>query len=259
MKHTILLLLILAGLTHANTITVVTQENCPYICKKDKKNKGFLIDIVTHLFNRAGYKLEYTIASSHEQSVEDVRVHKFDAIIGTTPPETPGFIFPKLPLAYSYDVMIVPKYSKWKYRSPSSLDELTLGLEEGRDYNDAINKHIEKNKDDSSKVQLISGKNVLKHNLRKLRFEKVSATIGDRVMLRHFYFQKRKPFVFKVAHTYQTETVYIAFSPQNYKSKQYAEILYKWQQKLKGTQEIKEILQKYGLSEAYIRPQKKID
>lgn len=259
MKHTILLFLFLIGSAHAYTITVVTQEKCPYVCSSDEKNKGFLIDIVTHLFNRAGYDVEYTTSSSHEQAVEDVRVHKFDAIIGTTPPETPGFIFPKLPLAYSYDVMIVPKYSKWKYTSQSSLDDLLLGLEEGREYNDTINKHIEKNKDDSSKVQLISGKNILKHNLRKLRFEKVSATVSDRVMLRYFYFKKKKPFAFKVAHTYQTETIYIAFSPQNYKSKQYAEILYKWQQKLKGTQEIKEILQKYGLTEAYIRPLRKTD
>lgn len=254
MKLIISLLLVLTVYAHANTITIVAQGNCPYICQNDPDKKGFLIDMVTYIFGKAGYTVNFTASSSQEQAIEDVRIHKVDAIIGISPQEAPGLIFPKSPLVYSYDVMVVPSYSKWKYTSTSSLDDLVLGLEEGRIYKDEINKHIEKNKGNENKVQLTSGSYALKNNLLKLRFEKVSAIIEDRSVLRNFYFEKKKPFAFKVAHTYQTKSIYIAFSPKDYKSKQYAEILYQWQQKLEETPEMKEILKNYGLTQAYIKP-----
>lgn len=254
MKLLLSLFILLSGLSYASTVTVVASERCPYTCATTPDEKGFLVDIATYIFNQAGYDVDYTVSDSHDKAIEDVRMHKYDAIIGTDPKEAPDFIFPKVPLAYSYDVLIVPKYSKWKYTTPSSLDSLLLGLEDGRLYNDAINRHIEINRNDPEKIDLINGSYILKHNLKKLRFEKISATVEDRAVLRHFYFEKKKPFAFKVAHTYHTKSIYIAFSPKNYKSKQYAEIFYKWYQTIKGTQELKNILQKYGLTEAYIRP-----
>ncbi len=253
MKYIFLLFLLSLVHLQASTLTVTAVQRCPYTCENNSDEQGFLVDIVRHIFKQEGYDLEYTLTPSKQQAIEDVRNHKFDALIGVDRKEATGFIFAKSPLAYSYDVILVPKASKWKYRSESSLNGLILGAVEERSYTKEIDQYIDLHKDNPKKVQLLSGEYALKHNLNKLRFDKITGLIGDRSELRYFYFKQKKPLKFKAAYTYQKQPIQIAFSPTNYKSKKYASIFYKGLQKLKGTPEMKKILDAYGLSETYIQ------
>lgn len=256
MKHIFLLCILFSMLLKAATITLVSIENCPYYCADTAEDKGFIVDIATHVFTKYGYKVKYVTVESNDEAVQGVREKRYDAILGASSKETPDLIFTKTPLAYSYDVILVPKYSKWRYSSPASLNTLTLGVVKDRVYDDPINEHIAKYKDDPTKVQMTEGRYAMKHNLKKLRYEKVTALIDNQHSLQYFYAQKKKLFPFKVAKKLSPTAIKIAFSPKDYKAGKYAKMFGRGLRKLKGTKEMGLIVKKYGLIEKNIQAPK---
>lgn len=256
MKHILLLCILFSMLLKAATITLVAKEDCPYYCTDTAKEKGFVVDIATHVFSKLGYKVKYETVESHKEAVQGILEKKYDAVLGASPKETPDLIFAKSILAYSYDVILVPKRSKWKYDSPVSLNTLTLAVVQDRVYDDIINEHIDKYKEDPTKVQMTEGNYAMKHNLKKLRYEKVNALIDNQHSLQYFYAQKKKLFPFKVAKKLTPTAVRIAFSPKDYKAPEYARKFSRELRKLKGTKEMNLILKRYGLIEKNIQSPK---
>jgi len=256
MRFGLLFLFLFSSFLKADTITITADEWCPYNCSQDAKDRGFLVDIFTYIFEKAGHQVEYTVATSYEQAIKDVREHKIDAIIGSTHEETPDFIFPAIPLAYSYDVIITKKSSTWRYTSEKSLNQVCLGVIKNYAYDEGITEHINKNQHNSKKVQMVSGNNALAYNLRKLRYKKITALIDDQLLIRYHYAQRKEPFPFKIAHKLETYPLYISFSPKDYKSKAHAQLLSKGIKELQGSEVLTKILKKYGLSEEDIlKPQ----
>ncbi len=252
-----LFLLLIAAFLNAATITLVAERNCPYSCVDSGKDKGFVIDIASYVFSQMGYKVEYKNIESKEKALEGLRSKEYDALIGISPKEAPDLIFSRYALAYSHDVIVVPKYSKWKYTSPASLDVLTLGVIDGYDYDDVINDHVLKHKDDKRKVQVVGGKYASKDNLKKLRYDKITALIDNQHRLQYFYAKKKKLFPFKVAKKLNYSEIRIAFSPKDYKAKQRARSFSHELNKLQGSPQMQSILKRYGLIERNILPPQK--
>lgn len=254
MKQLFLFFSLLPTLLNAVTITIAAVENCPYNCEENAQDKGFVIDIATHVFSQMDDSVEYITVDSKEKAIEGVRSKKYDALIGITPKEAPDLIFARYPISYAYDVILVPKYSKWKYKSSASLDDLILGVIQDHDYDDVIKDHISKYKDDRSKVQIVGGKYASKDNLKKLRYEKITALVDNQHSLQYFYAKKKKLFPYKVAKKLSYSKINIAFSPKDYKAQKRARTFSRELLKLRGTQEMKSILKKYGLIERNILP-----
>jgi len=249
-----LLLILLTALLNAATITVVAEKNCPYACADNAKQKGFVIDIVSHIFSQMDYKVEYITADSKEKAIAGLRTKKYDALIGVTSKEAPDLIFARFPLAYTYDTIVVPKHSKWKYKAPQSLNLLTLGVIKGRKYDALINRHIATYKDDNRKVQFAEGKYAGKENLKKLRYEKITALVDNQHKLQYFYHTRKKLFPFKVAKKLGYTPIKIAFSPKDYKAQRRARAFSHEFKKLRGSQQMRMILKQYGLIEQNILP-----
>jgi len=252
MKNIFLFLFLLTSLIKAETITITSDEWCPYNCENKGNKQGFFVDIFTYVFQQYGYKVKYVISDSFTKAIKDVRQNKYDALISTNPEETPDFIFPKLPMTYSYDVILIPKDSSWICESETSLNELTLGVVQGYVYTDPIQRYVENNINDSKKIQMISGNHSMKYNLKKLKHQKITAMIDNYHLIQYHYASKQEPFPFKVAKKMEPYPLYIAFSPKNYKSEKYVEMFDRGYKKLLHTKKMKEILQKYGLSEISI-------
>lgn len=253
MKYLVFIFVIFISLNQASTVSIAAVPECPYYCASDSEDKGFIVDAITHVFNKAGYEVSYTSVDSHDKVIEGLNNGKFDLVIGVDDAHN-NLIFSKQPLAYKHNVIVVPNNSKWKYDSQDSLFKLKLAVIKELDYSTELTEHIRKYKYDDSKIQVESGKFARKRNLNKLRFEKVNALIDDRVSLRYFYFKNKKPFAFKIAYTSPSKPIYTAFSKKNYRSTKYAETLRSGMKNLKKSKKMKEILRKYGLSEAYIAP-----
>jgi len=252
MKYLFTLVFLFSGL-NASSITIVSVSNCPYTCDSDAKYKGFVVDMISYVFKKSGYDVVY-VNAPQEDALKGIKEGKFDVMIGAVPQKDRGLIYMKKPLGYTYNVIAMPKYSKWKYDSVQSLKKLRLATIKKLLYDEEITGYIRYNKYDPAKVQINSGHLARKQNLKKLRFEKVDAIIDDRAALRYFYFKTKKPFAFKIAHTSKSNPIEVAFSPKSYRSGKYKELLYRGLRKLEGSEKLKEIMKAYGLSEAYIRP-----
>jgi len=249
MKQLFLFFILLTTCMKADVVTITADEWCPYNCNKEDVNKGFLVDIFTHIFKKAGHEVEYSISSSYEKAIKDVRKNKIDALIGTYQEEVPDFVFPKSAIAYSYDIMLINEDSTWTYQSEDSLNELCIGVVKDYEYEEPIKSHISKYKNNSNKIHMISGNNSLDYNLKKLRYHKITALVDDQLLIQYYQAKTKKAFHFKVAKRFDDYPLYIAFSPNNYKSKEYATVLNRGLRKLKGSPELAKILAKYGLIE----------
>jgi len=254
MKIFFLLFIVFFSSTYASVIKLIAVNNCPYSCSEDEKDQGFAVDLIREVFKRNGYEISYQSFESHELALENIKEGSSDIMIDVDPVKNRDLIFMKTPLGYQHNVIVTPTYSKWKYTSPESLASLKLAAIEEETYTNEIAKYIEKNRADDSKLIITSGHLARKHNLKSLRFEKITALIDDRIALRYFYFKKHKPFAFKVAYTAPSKAIYIAFSAKSYRSNKYTEILHRGLKRLENSKRAKEIFKKYGLSEAYIRP-----
>jgi len=256
MKKIYLFLFLFTAFIKADTITITSDAWCPYNCDEKSEKQGFLVDIFTYIFKQYGYEVEYVVSSSYAKAIKDVRSNKYDALIATTHDETPDFLFPKLPIAYSYDVILIAKDSEWKYTSEESLNELTLGLIKGYIYDEPIQRHISLNRNNPKKIQIISGNHALEYNLKKLQYKKITATIDDQLLIKYNYTSKQDVMPFKIAERMETYPLYIAFSPKNYKSQRYVEMFNRGFKRLLHTKQMEKILQKYNLTEENIlKPQ----
>jgi len=252
MKHLFLLLFLIVS-AYAKVISVAYLPQCPYTCDTKSNEKGFVLDMLTEAFKKAGYDLEFIQLESNKQGLAELKEGKFDLLVYLGPGKPEGFVYMKKPLGYTSNVMAVQKYSKWRYDSPSSLKKIRLATRSELVYgDDELYNYVKKYKYDPKRVEMRSGHLAQKQNLKRLRFEKVDALIDDRIALRYFYFKSKKPFGFKIAHTSPSNPIEIAFSPKSYRSKKYAELLYKNLKKLRKSPSLKKILKNYGLSETYI-------
>lgn len=254
MKLFLLIYLVFSPFIHANTIRLIAVQDCPYTCESKASNKGFVVDIIEYVYNNSGYDFLYQNSATYEEALKKVRSGEYDLMVGVSNYAKKDLIFMKQPLGYKHNVIAVQKYSKWAYTSSTSLNQLRLAAIKELSYSNEIKKYLDQNQQDTSKLILRSGKLARKHNLKALRFDKVTAIIDDRVALRYFIFKKKKPFAFKIAFTSVSEKIGIAFGTKSYRSQKYVNILYNGLKKMKGSQKLQDIMRKYGLSEAYIRP-----
>ncbi len=248
----IFIVLISTNTIKADSITITADEWCPYNCSSTDENKGFMIDLFTLVFNKAGHTVEYLISKSYEKAIINVRNNQYNAIVGVTKEEVPDFIIPETPLAYSHDVIIIAKNSTWEYISEKSLEKVILGGVKNYEYDLPIQRYIDQNKHKKELIQIVSGNRSLEYNLKKLRYQYITALIDNQLAIKYHYAQKNEPFPFKIAKTLEIYSLYIAFSPKNPKSKAYAQILSHGINELRGTKEMAGILKKYGLTEDII-------
>lgn len=257
MKHLLLSLIMSFSLLNGATLTLVAKEQCPYYCSEQGDEKGFVVDIATRIFEQLGYKVRYKTVTSEESALKGLDEKEFDAFLSDSHPMGSTLIFAKTPIAYRYDVILLPKYSKWQLQDPDSLSQLRIGLCEERSYSPLIEQHLKKYRHDKEKVNMSSGKFSLKDALKKLKYSKVDAIIGNQHQMQYFYHQKRKDFPFKVAQKLESTPINILFSERNYKAKKHAQQFNRAFKKLQGTPDMDLLLKKYGLLEQHIqRPEK---
>jgi len=247
-KYLLLLFFLVLSLK-AETISIIADEWCPYNCSQKGLNKGYMIDIATEVFNNKGYKVKYISNISWKEAIQKTQEGKYDAIVGAYKSDAPSFIYPKNSLGVSYNVFFTKTSSQWKYTDIHSLDSIKFGAITGYSYGEEIDKYIEKYKNDSSRVQLISGNRAIYHNAKKLLYNTIDALIEDPYVIKYYFKLQDKQFPFKTVSTPFSEKIYIAFSPTNPKSKEYAKILSDGVQELRENGKLKEILAKYDIDD----------
>lgn len=228
------------------TISLRADYWFPFNGRPDDKQPGFVVELAREIFREAGYSINYDILP-WSRAISSVRAAKFDALVGAFKSDVPDFIFPDNEQGLSKTIFMVKKDSKWRYDGLSSLAQIRLGAVQDYGYGTALDNYIQSNKYNANLVDLISGQEVIKRNLNRLKMGRIDAIIDVEAVLKHTIKAEGWSEYFIKAGIASEDKVYIAFSPNNPKSKMYAKILSEGMLKLRHSGRYKTILEQYEI------------
>jgi polar amino acid transport system substrate-binding protein len=235
----------------ADTITIVADEWCPYNCVPGTSKPGYLIEIAETIFKKAGHRVDYK-TMNWSRSIETTRKGKYTAIASAAKGDAPDFIFPEKEQGFSKYAFFVKKGNPWKYSGVDSLKKVKLGLIQDYDYGEEVNGYLEKNKD-TSLAQYATGDDALERNINKAKLGRIDVILEDEAvfLLKASEMGKTELFINAGYDTGPVEenVIFVAFSPSNPKSKEYAKILSDGMDELRKSGTLKTILSKYGLKD----------
>lgn len=240
------LAVLLAAPARADVITLRADEWCPYNCAEGSDMPGYGIEVATEIFAKAGHTLEYG-NMAWARALEECRKGTVMAVIGAAKKEVPDFVFPEETIAVADNSFVVKKGSPWRYEGPQSLEGIKLGVIRGYSYDGEVGDYVETNRRNPRRIDVVGGEGALDMNLKKLNAGRVAATVDAGPVLaykmKQLGFTDRMQFVGSV----DPSLTYIAFSPANPKSREYADILDKGLAEMRASGRLKQILDRYGV------------
>ena len=256
-KHLIILsILILMPLpAFSDTIFLKSDIWCPYNCASDSKLPGYTIEIAKKIFEKAGHNLKYEV-TPWSRSVKLVKEGHITAIVGVTRNEAPDLIFPDQEFGISVIHFFKRKGFPWKFSGIGSLETVSVGIMADYEYGDGLDAYFEKNRK-TPKVQMIRAEQPLVLNIRKLLKGRIDVIPEDKSVF--IETAKAMGVLGKIEYAgidpinskegLDEARLYMAFSPKNPKSKEYAKLISIGIERMRLSGELGKILAKYGLTD----------
>ena len=228
---------------------------CPYNCALGNKLPGYTIEIAKRIFEKAGHKLKYEIAP-WSRALKLVKEDDITAIVGVTKNEAPELIFPEQEFGISDIHFFKRKGFDWIFAGTESLKNVRVGIMDDYEYGTELDEYFEKNRN-TKMVQIIKAKEPLVLNIRKLLRDRIDVIPEDKAVFIHTansmgVWDKIEdagidPIISKEG--LDESKLYIAFSPKNPKSKEYAKLITNGIEQMRLSGELSEILAKYRLTD----------
>ncbi len=238
-------------------LTIVADEWCPYNCGENDEKPGYMVEIVRAAFKKANIDVVYKVMPWSE-AIERTRAGEFDALFGSSHGDAPDFIFPDILQGISLSQFWVQKNSPWSYDGTASLNGLRLGIVQSFFYGVVMDSYLKK-PESERKVTLFasSGKDATKQNIEALLNGKLDVILEDRNVIQYYFASRNLPMPLKYAgnaidmdHINDT-FVYVAFGPNKPKARHYSDVLARGLKEMRRNGELKEILNRYSVSETY--------
>lgn len=232
--------------TYAETIKVAADPWCPITCDANSEKPGVLIEVAKKIFEAEGYEFIYE-SIAWAKAVDDTRENKFNAVAGALQTDAPDFIFPESSVIMQKSCFFT-KNRKSKYQSDLKfLEGQTLGIVKDYTYGNPLDDYV---KTHEKSVDAVFGTNTTQNLFLKLISNKIQVFVEDKSVADYFLFSEKNiegTNEIINAGCLKPEPLYIAFSPKNPKSKEYADIFSKGVTKLAEKKELQKIFSKYGL------------
>ena len=248
MKKLVLLMCLIVVIVpiFADKLTVVSDYWIPYNGDPKAEKPGYGIEILVKIFEDAGHTVVYKILPWN-RAILTTRNGDYNAIIGAIIDDAPDFVYPEEEFGISDDCYFVTNESTWEYKGVESFNGLEVGLIKDYSYGTEIDKYF---KDNPARGQYVYGDDPLEQNIDKLITGRINVLIEDANVLLAKANKMGVADKIKEAKSIKStddSRIFVAFSPSNPKSKEYAKIYTEGIKKLKASGELDKILKKYGL------------
>ncbi len=234
----------------ADVITIRADEWFPYNGHPKADLPGYGIEITREIFEKKGHSIEYRTIN-WARAVKMTMAGQYNGVIGAATGDIPQAIFPEEPIGNSLNVYFVKKDSKWKYEGFDSLKTVSLGIIKGYSYGEAIDTYIQ-TVSDPIQVQVVTGDTPLNLNIKKLLAGRIDVIVEDQNVFQAKVIEMKVADQIRLAgigNYDKLHNLYVAFSPKDPKSEEYARIFDKGIRKLRTSGRLQEILDKYGLQD----------
>lgn len=232
----------------ADTISIRADIWCPYNCEPGSKKPGFGIEIAKAIFEKAGHTVDYQVLT-WTRAIAETRADSHTAIIGANEKEVPDFVYPKEGIGYYQTAYASLNERPFEYGGPASLEDRLLGVIQSYSYDDELDAYIKANKSNAARIDMTAGDDALVKNLSKLMAGRVDVVADGAYVLLFKANEMQISDKIHMSRANRQELVYIAFSPKNPKSKDYAALYDKGLAELRASGELNKILARYGLKD----------
>lgn len=235
----------LQGVAKAESLSLLSDDYCPYICNPHSAKPGYMVEILKHIFEKQGIQVQVNL-TIWSRAIKEVRNNKHQGLMAVSKVEAPDFIYPEKPLGSQRYAYFAPKSSKWVYNGLGSFTGARIGVVNGYWYGEYVDRFI-KNRHKS--FIPFSGERPLDQMLAS---KELDAFIEDPVVLNYALQVKGLPknSVKNVGWvSAESLSLYVAFSPTGKKSKAYAHILSKGLDEIRRNGELRRILNRYNLDD----------
>lgn len=254
MKWTIALLTVLffSGLANAETILVSYDEWCPYACLDEQSqaphpdSPGYFATVLEAVYGPLGHEVEFVIRP-WERALEETRRGSLDAVLAPSRSEAPELVFPEEEIGMLGWCFYTRSNDPWNYTGVSSLRERTLGVLSGNNFGEEVTAYVEEHKTAPERVQEITGLDFLEQNLRKLLAGRIDTLLDEPATTDYLLFSRDLGGMVRKAGCLDSQKMYIAFSPENPRSQEYAQAFSEAMRQLHSDGRLEDILATYGL------------
>jgi len=173
------LLILFLGLrspVQADTIEVRADHWMPYNGDPADERPGYVVELLRAAFPND--TIHYTTCP-WAQACAELAEGKIDAIIGASPSDAPGAIFPELTTGAMRNVFYIKQGTAWRFNGVESLKSIRLAAAKGYAYDDGgpLDTYIKQSA--APAVQFGSGDDPVETNIGKLRKGEVDVVIED--------------------------------------------------------------------------------
>jgi len=243
----LIVIFLLATTTMAADVVLVADPWPPFNMEVGSEQEGYIVDVARMVFEAAGHHVVYKNVP-WKRAISGTRSGKYTGAIGASKTDGEGLVFPDEELARNVLAFYVLKDNPWKFEGQSSIEAVAIGVIGGYDYRDWLNEYVETHSGNDPRVQVVTGSDPLKQNLKKLFYKRIDVVVDTETAIRYKaremgVLDKIKPAGYGKEPAY----IYIAFSPNRPESPMLARQLSDGIRELRNNGQLKEILDSYGL------------
>ncbi len=256
-KHFIILFIsvLIPSTAVSDTILLKSDLWCPYNCAPGSDRPGYAIEIARTIFEKAGHQLTYEIAP-WSRALKLAQKGQIAAVVGVSREEAPELVFPEQEFGISVISFFVRKGYAWHFTGVKSLETENVGIMADDAYGTALDAYFKKNRN-TDRVQEIRAAEPLLLNIRKLLRGRIDVILEDKAVFietaRSMGVLEKTEYAgidpIRSEEDLEESKLYMAFSPKNPKSKEYAKILSNGIEEMRLRGELDAILAEYGLTD----------
>ena len=238
-------LLLLPNFVRSETINMAAIDWCPQLCS-DNKKPGYIKDIVYTIFAESPYQLKIDIFP-WSRAIKYVRSGKYQVLLSPAKAEAPDLIYPKNEVGLQRMCFFTWSDSTWQYQGNSSLKNLEIGMAVDTSIG-KLNTYFINNK---NQFQLMPyNDSYLNNSLKKLKARRIDTFIFTLNSTLYHLNTNDLQNVYSPAGCVSSEKIYMAFTPNLRQKEMVTSAINYFDEKmkqLKGSQQLKQIMSKYGL------------
>jgi polar amino acid transport system substrate-binding protein len=247
----IMMMINVGSSVYADQLSFVLDPYCPFTCVDLQSNKlddppGFIVDIVRRVFEARAHTVRIEVLP-WKRALYRVNRGDYTGILGTTRYDSPDLIFPEQESGVIRGCVYVRADDPWQYTGSDSLAGRNIGGVQGVFYGQ-FQGYIDQH-DGTDVVQLLAGTDALPRNVQRLLAGRIDLLLENQSVMLHFFQQQGGAERVREAVCVDELMLYIAFSPQLPKAKEYARILSEGMNELRASGELQAILSQYGLTD----------
>jgi len=237
------------GAVCADVIVLAGSEWCPYSCGPDAVAPGYAVELATHILSAAGHAVQYQQLPWARAllRLESGTVHGVLGLSRSPERLARGFVYPQQPIGISENVFFVRADNPWRYTGLNSMETISVAVIHQNLYGPEFDAYVRAHLGNPQRIEELARIDALEFNLIKVSKGRVGATISDRFAALYEIRRMGLQGAFEEAGGLAPDPIYVAFSPQDPKAKDYAALLDEGIARMRADGSLAALLNRYGL------------